>query len=293
MDTKAYISSGILEQYALGSVSDQERQEVECMSHIYPEIRLELDKLQGSLESFAKANAVEPSAGLKSRIMDSIDGMAQEAQLSANEENDNKTQSFTQAKAPAIEAKVIPMYVKLAVAASVVLAIAFGGLWVQSNSESNAFKSELAEVNQSKVELTAEMDAIIKELESASLSLEEKESLNTFFTNDNTQTVHLAGTDASPDSEINVYWNSQTKAVVMKLDELPQPATDKQYQLWAIVDGKPTDMGVFDFDEAVAQIQEMPYEVANAQAFAITLENKGGSIEPTLTAMVAYGAVSS
>ena len=38
MNIPEYIDSGILESYALGSVSDQERREVECLSAIYPEV---------------------------------------------------------------------------------------------------------------------------------------------------------------------------------------------------------------------------------------------------------------
>ena len=32
MNTKEYITSGILEEYVLGVVSDQERREIECLS---------------------------------------------------------------------------------------------------------------------------------------------------------------------------------------------------------------------------------------------------------------------
>ena len=42
VDVKAYIESGILESYVLGFASEQEVQEVRCLSHIYPEIAEEL-----------------------------------------------------------------------------------------------------------------------------------------------------------------------------------------------------------------------------------------------------------
>ena len=44
MNINDYISSGILEQYVLGDISPQEKKEVECMSHIYPELQEELLK---------------------------------------------------------------------------------------------------------------------------------------------------------------------------------------------------------------------------------------------------------
>lgn len=45
MDIEDYIASGILENYVFGHVSAQEMQEVECMSHIYPEIKEELTSI--------------------------------------------------------------------------------------------------------------------------------------------------------------------------------------------------------------------------------------------------------
>ena len=44
MNTNDYILTGILEQYVLGDVSPQEKQEVECMSHIYPEVHEEIGR---------------------------------------------------------------------------------------------------------------------------------------------------------------------------------------------------------------------------------------------------------
>jgi anti-sigma-K factor RskA len=62
---------------------------------------------------------------------------------------------------------------------------------------------------------------------------------------------------------------------------LPDPPTDKQYQLWALLDGKPVDAGTFNVNSDSIQLQEVR-NIANAQAFAITLEHKGGVRSPTL-----------
>ena len=53
-------------------------------------------------------------------------------------------------------------------------------------------------------------------------------------------------------------------------------------------DGKPVDMGVFDFD--VKGLLKMK-SVANAATFAVTIEPKGGSVNPTLEAMQVAGNV--
>jgi anti-sigma-K factor RskA len=72
------------------------------------------------------------------------------------------------------------------------------------------------------------------------------------------------------------------------INNLPQPAPGKQYQLWALIDGQPHDLGVCDFEIKKRLLVQMK-GVHNAQAFAITLEPTGGSPGPTLEAMYAHG----
>ena len=78
MNTNDYILTGILEQYVLGDVSPQEKQEVECMSHIYPEIQTELFKVQIALEGFAMDNAIEVPSYVKKNIFEAIENEVEE-----------------------------------------------------------------------------------------------------------------------------------------------------------------------------------------------------------------------
>ncbi|MFT6883546.1 MAG: anti-sigma-K factor RskA, partial [Marinoscillum sp.] len=67
---------------------------------------------------------------------------------------------------------------------------------------------------------------------------------------------------------------------------LPELSGNQQYQLWALVDGKPIDAGVFDADGGQFQIMK---GVARADAFAVTIEQSGGADSPTLSTMQVYG----
>jgi anti-sigma-K factor RskA len=67
-------------------------------------------------------------------------------------------------------------------------------------------------------------------------------------------------------------------------NNLPVPANDKQYQLWAIFNGKPVDLGVFDIKKERLLIQAR--NTQGAEAFAITMEKKGGSPSPEGTMYV-------
>jgi len=94
----------------------------------------------------------------------------------------------------------------------------------------------------------------------------------------------------NPGSLTTVYWDTKSKDVYLLVNNLPQPATDKQYQLWALVDGKPIDAGVFDIKEGLSFVKMK--NIPQAQAFAITLEKKGGSPSPNLQALYVLGKVS-
>lgn len=71
------------------------------------------------------------------------------------------------------------------------------------------------------------------------------------------------------------------------------PVNDKshQYQLWALVNGKPVDLGVFDVKADTAGILVNMKEIANAQTFAVTIEKRGGSPSPTMDQMIVAGNV--
>lgn len=92
----------------------------------------------------------------------------------------------------------------------------------------------------------------------------------------------MKGMDASPASYATVYWDTASHDVFLLVNNMPMPPTDKQYQLWALLDGKPIDIGMIDNDYFLKQNRLLvkAKNVQNAQAFAITLEKKGGNPTP-------------
>jgi anti-sigma-K factor RskA len=84
-----------------------------------------------------------------------------------------------------------------------------------------------------------------------------------------------------------VFWDTKTKDVYLLPNKMPAAAAGKQYQLWAIVDGKPVDAGMMDVCAGLCKMKNIP----RASAFAITLEKKGGSATPTMEQMYVMGKV--
>ncbi len=62
------------------------------------------------------------------------------------------------------------------------------------------------------------------------------------------------------------------KKVYIEVDKLPTAPQGMQYQLWAIVDGKPVSEGMLGPGGGLHRM----IDVDNAQAFAVTLEKQGG-----------------
>lgn len=87
----------------------------------------------------------------------------------------------------------------------------------------------------------------------------------------------LKGTDVSPQSYTTVYWDSTSHDVYLLINNLPKPPSEKQYQLWAFLDGKPIDIGFISNDYFIKQnsLLVKAKSVQKVQAFAISLEKIG------------------
>ena len=72
MDIKKYISSGILELYVLGRVTEEQQREVENYADKYQEIREEIDAIERGLEGYALLNQVTPSRDVLNKIKSQI-----------------------------------------------------------------------------------------------------------------------------------------------------------------------------------------------------------------------------
>ncbi len=101
--------------------------------------------------------------------------------------------------------------------------------------------------------------------------------------------VTLQGVPGKEGNLATVFWDTKTKDVYISSNHLAQAPAGKQYQLWALVDGKPVDAGLLENCNGICHLKNIP----KAQAFAITLENAGGSPAPTLSQMYVIGNVKS
>lgn len=270
MDIKEYIASGIIDNYVVGSVSDQERQEVQCLSKIYPEIAEELRSAQKTLEQFAEHIAVTPPLELKAKIMASISKTQQEKItpiISLGDKNSTSQKSGSR-------------QIQLVAAAAVVLFVVTSLLYFSERTEVQNLNDRVAELNQRQENQQKVMQGQLAALESTVDEYNEREK---WMTDTQTKELPMAGTANQPKASAKVYWNAENKKLILSSVGLPAPVEGKQYQLWAISDGVPVDLGVLNKDSIITNTIDV--NLNNISAFAITLEKEGGALSPTLEEM--------
>ena len=264
MQIKEIISSGILEQFVLGTASAEENKMVE--EHINdPEIQAELNNISEALESYAQAYAIEPSDSVRNNILTKINTQHHNQPILKTEEQ------------PAGKVYKMNNYLKYAVAASLILLI---GSIIINFSLYNKYKKSSQEFAETRQELNNQKQLAI--------DMDKEISL---VKNKMAVPVVLNGTPHSPESLAKIFWMKDSGTVYVDPSNLPPIPLDKQYQLWAIVDGKPVDAGMISSKNGdIFHFQKMK-SFGKAQAFAITIEKAGGSPAPTMTEMVVMAKI--
>ena len=245
----------------MGLSSPEETAQVEAWLLEYPEVRQELQEIEMSLESYAHANAMQPSSSVKEKIFSQIDTGKNENKLTSTGLDNLKAE-------PAVYK--IPSYFKLLAAAmlilligSIILNYSYYNKYTSANDDLQVAQRQIAEKDSVNLAMNKDMDVI---------------------TDKNTLPVVLTGTAHAPEALAKIFWMRNTGEVYVDPSNLPAVPAGKQYQLWAIVDGKPVSGGMISTAKGIYHIQKMK-SFGKVDAFAITLEKEGGVESPTMDEM--------
>lgn len=274
MNVEEFISSGILESYVTGIASPEDIKQVREMEKLYPEVKEEIARIEQTLIEYAETYTGEPSDELRSKIKQRIfsGSEAKVIQLKSETGSSNKV-------------------LRLAVAASLVFFLISSAVNVILYGKLNSVKEELAVLN-------SEKDVLADEVKVQQVNMKTQEAtINGMIAEmgnmmkPGNKMVALKGLDLSPSAAAMVVWNKEDKSVYISVTSLPMPPKGMQYQLWALMDGKPVDAGVFVLNTNGANFMQKMKDMPGAQAFAVTLEKEGGSPSPTMEAMYLMGNV--
>lgn len=267
-DIKTYIESGILELYVLGDLTPEERAQVEAMAQKYPAIKAELHEIERSMELYAERNAVKPSNNLRDRILSSLTVEQTIAPVGHTTQEKNNIIPISQTRSNTFFKYAFAACLALLIISTIALISTYNKL-----QESNNLVASLQLQNQRFANQTSLMGKELGIFHDASFKM-----------------LKLQGTPKSPSSALMVAWSPAKKKVMIDMTNANMPPNDKshQYQLWALVAGKPVSLGVFDADTTSKGMKEMK-SIASADAFAVTLEPRGGSETPTMDEMMVIG----
>lgn len=269
-DIKEYMESGVLELYALGDVSAAEKAEVEAMVLKHPAIKAELLEIERSMELYAENNAVEPGEDLRDRILNSV------LTNFGDDRNFTAAPSHNKDNVIAFRQPGTYNFYKYAFAASVILLIASGIVLANLYSRLQASNTQLAALQTDRQHFANQVNLMDEQL--------------SIFRDGTYKFLKLQGTPNHTGSAMTVAWSPAKKKVLIDMGSVKMPENDKahQYQLWALIGKTPVSLGVFDENPDSTSMKEMQ-SIASADAFAVTLEPRGGSISPTMAQMVVIG----
>lgn len=273
MDIQSYISSGKLELFLLGELTKREREEVLSLARSYTEIQKELDELGETLFAFDDMTGVVPSQEVKDKIFSNI-----ESDFTLNE-------GLKQNALPA-ETKVVPIsspWKPFAIAASITAIVASGAAFYYADKyqqKNNQFTALL----QDQSVLADNLNQVRQDFYQKDVQLEK-------FVAGDFKRVEMRGEgfEMQKDARVDVLWDQIENQVFIAVNNLNELDEEFDYQLWAIGDDGPVGIGIIKSSEKLT-LQQMN-TVAQAGAFAITIEPNGGSKAPTLEKLVVLGEV--
>lgn len=281
MDLSCIILSGDLELYVMGMLPPDEAGKIEQLIALFPEIKEEADQISMALEAAANQSSLAPGASVKAKLFSQI-----------KELNENEDQGIINIDAHAQELPAGPATVSTGkvvfmkqgnkgwmMAASMAGLVIFMGLAIYLYTRTQQQNNEMVRMQNN--------------LDSAQYNMQQLQQENLasgqllrIMQDENFKPVNLEEVPGKPDATVHVYWHSQSKEVYLVDISLPQAPAGKQYQFWAIVDGQPVNGGLLG---NVKQHAQKMATFPRADAFAITLENEGGSPTPTMEQMYVLG----
>lgn len=247
MNIEDYISSGILEQYVLGELSTAEEEEVRNYAQRYPEVQREIFQIEESVEHLARSVAIKPPRHVLDQIQEKIADQETEAPPA---KKSKKISTLRYGVAATFTLKLIAM----------AIAAHFWVNWQSSENELEQLQNRYTQLEQNTQQLSQAF-AIVS--------------------NPDFQSFVLKSGEAAGEAQPIVYWNENTAQLYLNTAQLPASDAAHQYQLWAMVEGSAQSLGVFDVSTSSFPQMIALQAVENANAFLLTLEEEGGSDQPS------------
>lgn len=252
--------------YVLGALDEEERRGFELALSDSEELKREVAELREVAGLIALAvRPVSPPPSLRERVVSDARAVRPIAPRLAEAQRRDASPATLPALSPVLSRdhwRVSQIVGWLAVAASLIGVV----LLQNAYREQSAAAKGLAQANAS---LRAQLMA--------------RDSLLGALTGPDVETIRLTSNGRPPSARL--YWNRQTRRVVLMAFALPAAPAGRTYQLWGIAKGQsPVSLGTFNTD-AAGEVRLAVSIPAGLQMVvgAVTEEPAGGSPQPTTT----------
>lgn len=251
--------------YVLHALEPEEREQFEEMLHNASDEQMELfHSMYSAANQLAfTVEQTEAPALVKQRLMDQVrseldgDSASNVTDISSEAEDGGSFNRGT-----------------LAIAASFALLLVTLSLVFYSFNLSSELNNKETIIEQQQAQIT--------ELQN---DVQRKEELLSILESREVDLVMMAGLDVNPNGYGKVIWDSESNRALLQVSNLPAVPSDKDYQLWIIKNNKPVSAGVFAVNDpekdSFFKIEQITADEQSADAFAITMEPKGGVPQPT------------
>jgi hypothetical protein len=245
-------SSGLLESYILGDLTEVQKTELQQYLIEFPELKSDLSQIERVLRAYAEINGVSPRPELKAQIIKSITG---------NQVPETPTSSITKTGRGPFFLPAILMMVLL------------GICWYWGKKQSKNLKL-----------LQGEFAVFTEQCDSISLRNEALQNIITNISSSGNRKLDIAPTGSYASTNLSLYLNEDARTNYLQASALPPLGPDEVFQLWSLKDGlAPIPLTVFEGIEN--QILEVDFEVGTG-IYAITIEKSGGSQKPDLSKLI-------
>lgn len=249
MTSKEFIESGILEEYVLLCLSEEDIQKVEAAMLEFPEVKAEVFALQEALLGYLPTQ--NPPPLLREKVLSSF---------TSDTQNTPSYKNY--------------LLWGITLFSCVMMSICFV-LWLNTKSELSKANEELSKTktaNQTLEKNLSTCESHCKALKTAHDKLIISDGCHS--------KVRLCHTNNKQTCAAVIYWNRENKTTYCEVNDLPKLPEGKEYHLWCIEDKaqKPIDAGVLD---KKGEGLQMVHKYNSVAAFAVTIEPKGGGTRTT------------
>ncbi len=237
----AFLQSGLIEKYVLGSTTANENLEVEHYISSYSEVEKEYNKLQDNLEIISKVNAVEAPKFILDSVLEEI--------------KDKPVISLAPVKHKTPWYSIAASFAALIFAGSALILLIHNKALVRENQ---VVVEEIFDLRSDIQKNNDRLDEVMRQFM----------KLN----NPETEKYVLRGNERAKDLKTVAYINSVDKTSMIDIVELPQLPEDQNYQIWAELQDRMVNLGILN--PSNKKLQSIPY-LEDALGLSITIEKKG------------------